>query len=126
MALPVQRSDSESGTGTGTGILVLDDVLHIPEALCNGFNPVVYGGWMRSEGGIVVGGRQGEEGEGGGEEWFARAFAGSFRVEMADGRKGGSEVVDGGEYRFGVWVGEGEKRAILEAMGNGSGSGMVG
>lgn len=121
VCLPVERGSflsSDSGNGT-TGVLVLNDVLHIPEALCNGFNPVVYGGWMRSEGGVVVGGSEGE----GTGEWFARAFAGSFRVEMAGGRKGGSEVVDGGEYRFGVWVSEAEKRAMLEAMGDSNGMG---
>jgi hypothetical protein len=32
--------------GASSHVLVLEDVLHIPEAVCNGFNPLLYGSSM--------------------------------------------------------------------------------
>lgn len=95
----------------GVTILVLHDVLHVPDALCNGFSPAVFGGWLRSEGGVVVGCRAV------GEEWFATPFAGGFRLVLRGARTGGSDVVEGGEYRFGVWLGEDERRGFLDGGG---------
>lgn len=123
MELPVQTGDDG-----GVNLLVLENVLYIPEAICNGFNPVGFGGWMRCEGGLVVGGKDGSDG-GRGVGWFAKAFAGGFRVEIAGGKAGGSEVIEGGEYRFGVWVAQNEWEAIFGAGGggglNGNADGMV-
>lgn len=135
--MPVVGGDGigAGGGGENGNMLVLENVLFIPDAICNGFNPVGFGGWMRCEGGVVVGGRDGGaggagdgDGDGEGVGWCARAFAGGFRVEIAGGRAGGSEVVEGREYRFGVWVSDHEWEAIWRAAGvgvNGDVDGMV-
>lgn len=102
--------------------ILLENVLYIPQAICNGFSPVVFGGGMSCEEGI------GAVGPG----WIARPFAGGMRLVLAagsgagSGAGGGSEVVEGGSYSFGVVVGGDEWEGIfrnLETQGQGQGQG---
>ncbi|PKY01980.1 hypothetical protein P168DRAFT_333267 [Aspergillus campestris IBT 28561] len=66
---------------TDTNVLELHDVLHIPDAVCNGFNPLLYGSSMSCYEGFWEGRVPGREGP----EWVARGFAGGARLVLAGG-----------------------------------------
>lgn len=100
-------ANADSATKSHT--ITLENVLHIPTAICNGFSPLVYGGGMSCHQDVWVGG----SGDGG---WIAKPFAGGMRLVLSGGRKGGSEVVDGvGRigYSFGVCVSPQEWKGIV-------------
>ncbi|PLN81657.1 hypothetical protein BDW42DRAFT_193562 [Aspergillus taichungensis] len=88
--IPVQTGPAP----TDTNVLELHDVLHVPEAVCNGFNPLLYGsslscyeGWW--EGRVAGGGER--------PAWVARGFAGGARLVLlgrAEEDGVGSEIVD--------------------------------
>lgn len=77
---------SDTTTQTGRHTILLENVLHVLDAICNRFSPLVFGGGMSFNEDIWVGGNG---------AWTATSFAWGMRLVLADGRKGGSEVVDG-------------------------------
>ncbi|KAH2180804.1 hypothetical protein KXW61_002813 [Aspergillus fumigatus] len=76
--------------GASSHVLVLEDVLHIPEAVCNGFNPLLYGSSMSCNMEYWEGAdRRGEP------VWFAVPYAGGTRLVLAGNPKGASELIQG-------------------------------
>jgi hypothetical protein len=113
--LSVQRGVSSSSSAgeplPQTHTIVLENVLHIPGAICNGFSPLVFGGGMSCNPDVWVGGDG---------AWVATPFGGGMRLVLERGRKGGSEVVDGvGGYSFGVSVAPAELEGIVAAAQQG-------
>ncbi|KAL6230512.1 hypothetical protein BDW75DRAFT_222531 [Aspergillus navahoensis] len=104
--LTVPRGINNPSTHT----LVLENVLHIPEALCNGFNPLLIGSSMSCHA---------EYWEGcdrwGNELWFGTRFCGVGRLVIVpvDGRTE-SDLIEGREYTLSLYVSPEEKRVIME------------
>lgn len=116
--IPVQTGPAP----TDTNVLELHEVLHVPEAVCNGFNPLLYGSSMSCYEGFWEG-----RVPGGGErpEWVARGFAGGARLVL-EGRGEedgvGSEIIDsawegGGCGSLSLYVSREEVEGIRENMG---------
>ena len=102
--LQVQRSPKESGTHT----LVLEDVLHIPEAICNGFNSRLAGGaesWIR-------GSVHGLDASSGQPLWYGTEFCGSTRLVLAGNPQGESVLEEmereGSAFMLSVYLNEEE------------------
>jgi hypothetical protein len=72
VALTVKLPDSDE-----ISELVLRNVLHIPDALCNGFSPQLLGGSWAENGQNLVGSNKK-----GGDAWYAMVFHGLFRLEL--------------------------------------------
>ncbi|KAL4900082.1 hypothetical protein BDW74DRAFT_171026 [Aspergillus multicolor] len=103
--LTVPRGINDPATHT----LVLENVLHIPEALCNGFNPLLVGSSMscmedRWEGCDALG--QGM--------WYGTRFCGTGRLVLADMGQAESDLIEGREYTLSLYVSPQEKSAIVD------------
>ncbi|GIK06165.1 hypothetical protein Aspvir_001809 [Aspergillus viridinutans] len=114
-----QHLRSAGGAGGGRGrdggasshVIVLEDVLHIPEAVCNGFNPLLYGSSMSCNMEYWEGAdRRGEP------VWFAVPYAGGTRLVLAGEPRGESELIQGRYYTLSLSITPQERREIFEAM----------
>ena len=99
-----------SSTNSTTNVIVLEDVLHIPDAICNGFNPLLLGNCSMSchadywEGADHLGRPL----------WYGTPFAGGTRLVLADDpQEGESELIPGRSYTLSLYVSPEEKQAIL-------------
>ncbi|GIC88865.1 uncharacterized protein Aud_005266 [Aspergillus udagawae] len=97
--------------GASSHVIVLEDVLHIPEAVCNGFNPLLYGSSMSCNMEYWEGAdRHGEP------VWFAVPYAGGTRLVLAGEPRGESELIQGRYYTLSLSITPQERREIFEAM----------
>ncbi|KAF4226030.1 hypothetical protein CNMCM8980_006005 [Aspergillus fumigatiaffinis] len=97
--------------GASSHVLVLEDVLHIPEAVCNGFNPLLYGSSMSCNMEYWEGAdRRGEP------VWFAVPYAGGTRLVLAGSPRGESELIQGRYYTLSLSITPQERREIFDAM----------
>ncbi|EAW08926.1 uncharacterized protein ACLA_098680 [Aspergillus clavatus NRRL 1] len=104
--LQVCRTSKDGGRSVHT--IVLEDVLHIPEAVCNGFNPLLYGSSMSCTMEVWEGAdRYGEP------VWFAVPFAGGTRLVLAGEPRGESELIQGMYYTLSLSITPQERREIL-------------
>ncbi|KAL4785983.1 hypothetical protein BJX76DRAFT_322707 [Aspergillus varians] len=94
-------------------VLVLEGVLHIPEAICNGFNPLLVGSSMSCGLDYWEGAdRRGTP------MWFGLPFAGFGRLVLAGGVQGESDLIEGRQYTLSLYISPGEKEIIMaQAMG---------
>lgn len=104
VALEVQRSPRS----LDTHVITLQDVLHIPDALCNGFNPLLYGSSMSCHTDLW----EGRDAKGT-PLWYSLPFAGASRLALAQRRCGGSELVDGNSYSLSLYITPQEKTSVL-------------
>ncbi|KAE8355731.1 hypothetical protein BDV28DRAFT_145916 [Aspergillus coremiiformis] len=87
--------------------IVLEDVLHIPEAVCNGFNPLLFGSSMSCHAESWEGAdRQGEP------VWVSLPFAGHTRLVLAEDLDGESELIEGRYYTLSLYVTPEEKGVL--------------
>ncbi|KAL4805766.1 hypothetical protein BDV18DRAFT_12926 [Aspergillus unguis] len=101
LTVPRSRSDPTPHT------LTLGGVLHIPEALCNGFNPLLIGSSMSCHSEYWEGAdRMGSP------LWFGLPFVGLSRLVLADG-SGESDLIEGREYTLSLYVSPQEKEMIV-------------
>lgn len=107
--LPVRRGPNDPGTH----VLVLEGVLHIPEAICNGFNPLLVGSSMSCH-------RDYWEGADarGTPMWFGLPFAGLGRLVLAGGLEGESDLIEGRPYTLSLYISPEEKEAIMSQAMN--------
>lgn len=98
------------GNSSPTNVIVLQDVLHIPDAVCNGFNPLLLGNCSMSchadywEGADHLGRPL----------WYSTPFAGGTRLVLAEEPQDGeSELIPGRSYTLSLYVSPEEKAAIL-------------
>ena len=89
-------------------IIVLENVLHIPEAICNGFNPLLYGSSMSCNQDYWEGGDTS-----GNPVWFSTPFAGGTKLVLAGNPQGESEMIQGREYGLCLYVSPDEWESIL-------------
>ncbi|XRM43947.1 hypothetical protein ABZX51_007103 [Aspergillus tubingensis] len=103
--IPVVRSlDNPFDTHT----IVLENVLHIPEAVCNGFNPLLFGSSMScTETAWMGADREGRL------MWVAMPFRGGSRLVLAGGLVGESEIIEGRYYTLSLYVSPEEKGEFL-------------
>ncbi|KAL5333316.1 hypothetical protein BJX70DRAFT_71558 [Aspergillus crustosus] len=97
------------GDPTIFSTLVLEDVLHIPEAVCNGFNPLLVGSSMSCHPGYWEGkDRMGRA------MWFGLPLAGLGRLVLKPGEgEGVSELIEGRQYTLSLYISPEEKGVIL-------------
>ncbi|KAB8227197.1 hypothetical protein BDV23DRAFT_30425 [Aspergillus alliaceus] len=96
-------------------VIVLQDVLHIPEAVCNGFNPLLFGSSMSCNADYWEGAdRSGQP------VWFSLPFAGHTRLVLAGDLKGESELIEGRYYTLSLYITP-EEKGELAGSGNGNG-----
>ncbi|RAL11867.1 uncharacterized protein BO97DRAFT_87612 [Aspergillus homomorphus CBS 101889] len=100
------------GEGTDGAVehtLVLENVLHIPEAVCNGFNPLLYGSSMSCGAEAWTGADRG-----GVPLWVALPFAGGSRLVLAGHKEkqGVSELIAGRYYTLSLYVSAEEKAEL--------------
>ncbi|RHZ56253.1 uncharacterized protein CDV56_101355 [Aspergillus thermomutatus] len=96
--------------GASSHVIVLEDVLHIPEAVCNGFNPLLYGSSMSCNMEYWEGAdRRGEP------VWFAVPYAGGTRLVLAGDPRGESELIQGRHYTLSLSITPQERREIFES-----------
>lgn len=88
--------------------IVLENVLHIPEAICNGFNPLLYGSSMSCNQDYWDGGDTS-----GNPVWFSTPFAGGSRLVLAGNPQGESEMIQGRYYTLCLYVSPEEWESIL-------------
>ncbi|KJJ33719.1 hypothetical protein AFLA70_556g000451 [Aspergillus flavus AF70] len=101
-------------------VIVLEDVLHIPEAVCNGFNPLLFGSSMSCNADYWEGAdRSGQP------VWFSLPFAGHTRLVLAGDPKGESELIEGRYYTLSLYITPEEKRELAAGAVNGNGNGMA-
>ncbi|KAL5365945.1 hypothetical protein BJX96DRAFT_160045 [Aspergillus floccosus] len=103
--LTVCRSRADPAPQT----LVLEDVLHIPEALCNGFNPLLYGSSMSCNADCWEGGDATGQ-----PLWYSLPFAGHTRLVLWGNPLGESELIEGRYYTLSLYVTPEEKKAIVQ------------
>ncbi|KAL4913084.1 hypothetical protein BDW62DRAFT_205888 [Aspergillus aurantiobrunneus] len=102
--LPVPRAPNDPSTH----VLVLDGVLHIPEAICNGFNPLLVGSSMSCLRDYWEGAdRCGQP------MWFALPFAGLGRLVLGPGLDGESDLIEGRHYTLSLYISPEERGAIM-------------
>jgi hypothetical protein len=102
LSIPRGRHDPTTHT------LVLDGVLHIPGALCNGFNPLLVGSSMSCHAEYWEGAdRMGRP------MWFGLPFAGMGRLVLEGGQVGESDLIEGREYTLSLYVSPEERRVIM-------------
>ncbi|KAL3472280.1 hypothetical protein BJX99DRAFT_9106 [Aspergillus californicus] len=101
--IPVRRGPNDASVHT----LVLDGVLHIPEAICNGFNPLLVGSSMSCHLEYWEGAdRQGTP------MWFGLPFAGFGRLVLAGGC-GESDLIEGRDYTLSLYISPEERATIM-------------
>lgn len=88
------RNDSREST------LVLENVLHIPKARFNGFNPALYGAGVLSfrQDGCQARTRRGRP------LWYSELFLGPSRLVLAGDPQGESQIRDGETYWLSVYL----------------------
>ncbi|PYH43669.1 uncharacterized protein BP01DRAFT_344352 [Aspergillus saccharolyticus JOP 1030-1] len=106
--LPVVRSLDNP---FATHVLVLENVLHIPEAVCNGFNPLLYGSSMSCTAEAWTGADRA-----GTPLWVAMPFAGGNRLVLASSQQqqGVSELIAGRYYTLSLYVSAEEKGELMD------------
>lgn len=82
------RASAKKGASTRT--LILEDVLHVPSAMCNGFNVMAY----HRENGGTSGMKDGTD-EHGDPLWCSQEFKGLSRLVLAGNPQGESYLNDG-------------------------------
>jgi hypothetical protein len=98
--------------GASSHVILLEDVLHIPDAVCNGFNPLLYGSSMSCNMEYWEGSdRRGEP------VWVAVPYAGGTRLVLAGDPRGESELIPGRYYTLSLSITPQERREIFESMG---------
>ncbi|KAH8431659.1 uncharacterized protein LDX57_009315 [Aspergillus melleus] len=103
----VQLTTCRSANDPTPRVIRLDEVLHIPDAVCNGFNPLLVGSSMSCHATHWEGAdRQGEP------LWFGLPYAGGTRVALAGDLRGESELIGGREYTLSLHVSGEEKMAM--------------
>ncbi|RDW72679.1 uncharacterized protein DSM5745_07851 [Aspergillus mulundensis] len=107
--LTVPRGVNDPSTHT----IVLENVLHIPEALCNGFNPLLVGSSMS----CLADRWEGCDRFGRGM-WYGTRFCGLGRLVLAPGPDGQAEsdLIEGREYTLSLYVSAQEKAAVAEQV----------
>ncbi|PLB49143.1 hypothetical protein P170DRAFT_509755 [Aspergillus steynii IBT 23096] len=96
-----------SATDPSPRTIRLDDVLHIPDALCNGFNPLLVGSSMSCHATHWEGAdREGEP------LWWGRKAAGGTKVVLVGEPESVSELIGGREYTLSLYVSGEEKGAM--------------
>ncbi|RAH48850.1 uncharacterized protein BO95DRAFT_439962 [Aspergillus brunneoviolaceus CBS 621.78] len=104
--------NTQSNTNTHT--LVLENVLHIPEAVCNGFNPLLYGSSMSCTAESWTGADRA-----GTPLWVATPFAGGSRLVLAGAaaqlqhQQGVSELIAGRYYTLSLYISPAEKAELM-------------
>lgn len=104
----VELEVRRSPTSTETGPLILENVLHIPSALCNGFDPVQLGeGGVNFKRGLAEGSfRSGQP------MWYGTTYCGLFRLALAGNPQGETYLQEDGMYALSVFL-SGEKASNL-------------
>jgi hypothetical protein len=95
----VELQALRSPDNPGSHTLVLEDVLHIPSAICNGFNPGLYGGlssWQRS---VTQGIDKNDM-----PIWYGKSFCGVRRLELAGNTQGESELEKGEVLMLSIYL----------------------
>ncbi|PWY83559.1 hypothetical protein BO70DRAFT_290442, partial [Aspergillus heteromorphus CBS 117.55] len=96
------------GNPFDTETLELHDVLHIPEAVCNGFNPLLYGSSMSCTSEAWTGadalGRP---------LWVALPFAGGSRLVLAGNPIGETEIIQGRYYSLSLYLSPQERGELV-------------
>ncbi|KAB8068204.1 hypothetical protein BDV29DRAFT_184937 [Aspergillus leporis] len=94
--------------------IVLEDVLHIPEAVCNGFNPLLFGSSMSCNADYWEGAdRSGQP------VWFSLPFAGHTKLVLEGDPKGESELIEGRYYTLSLYITPEEKQELASGAFNG-------
>ncbi|PYH86823.1 hypothetical protein BO82DRAFT_388413 [Aspergillus uvarum CBS 121591] len=119
--IPVARSLAPSSSDhnpfapdNNTHTLVLENVLHIPEAVCNGFNPLLYGSSMSCTAESWTGADRA-----GTPLWVATPFAGGSRLVLAGAavqlqhQQGVSELIAGRYYTLSLYISPAEKAELM-------------
>ncbi|PYH94074.1 UbiD family decarboxylase [Aspergillus ellipticus CBS 707.79] len=91
-----------------TTVLELHDVLHIPEAVCNGFNPLLYGSSMSCTAEAWTGADVA-----GCPLWVALPFAGGSRLVLPGNPRGETEIIEGRYYTLSLYVSPEERRELV-------------
>ncbi|KAK9327891.1 hypothetical protein V1520DRAFT_347548 [Lipomyces starkeyi] len=101
--LPVKSSP----TGSGTHVLVLENVLHIPDAICNGFNAASTGGGVRWS-------RDGVQGFDSDSQplWYAVMFAGLAKL-VIEGNSQGYSVLEEKHLMLSIYLTTEEKANLF-------------
>ncbi|KAL4924596.1 uncharacterized protein BDV17DRAFT_274096 [Aspergillus undulatus] len=107
--LHVQRGRNDPSTH----LLVLEGVLHIPEAICNGFNPLLVGSSMSCHPEFWEGADRR-----GAPMWFGLPFAGMGRLVLADMGGGESDLIEGRQYTLSLYISP-EERSMIMGMAQG-------
>jgi hypothetical protein len=81
----VELQTLRSPDNPGSHTLVLEDVLHIPSAICNGFNPALYGCLSFWQGSVTQGFDENDM-----PIWYGKSFCGVRRLELAGNPQGES------------------------------------
>ncbi|KAA8643487.1 hypothetical protein EYZ11_011897 [Aspergillus tanneri] len=98
------------GGAGDTRVIELKEVLHIPEAICNGFNPLLVGSSMSCHA------EYWEGADGQGEPlWYSVPFAGGTRLALAGDPRGESEMIEGRYYTLSLYI-SGEEKALLQSI----------
>ncbi|KAI9933773.1 hypothetical protein ASPWEDRAFT_104267 [Aspergillus wentii DTO 134E9] len=97
-----------SPTQFGSHTIILENVLHIPDAVCNGFNPLLVGSSMSCEAEMWSGADAG-----GNAMWYSRPFAGGTRLVLAGNPQGESELIEGKEYSLSLYISPEEKEELF-------------
>jgi hypothetical protein len=106
--LEVKRCPREQETNA----LVLEDVLHIPTAKCNGFRSrAVQGTESWGAGGVV----QDFDGTRTQPMWYATGFCGLYRLVLAGNPQGESELQEGGMYSLSIYLSQEDKASLFSA-----------
>lgn len=104
----VELEVKRSPEGQETNMLVLEDVLHIPTAKCNGFRSRALQGTESWGAGVV----QGFDGTSTQPTWYATEFCGLRRLVLAGNPQGESELEEGGHYSLSLYLSR-EERTYL-------------
>ncbi|KKK27113.1 hypothetical protein ARAM_006495 [Aspergillus rambellii] len=93
-------------------VLVLEGVLHIPEAVCNGFNPLLVGSSMSCHQALWEGADATGQ-----PMWYGLPFAGGTRLVLAGNPRGDSELIEGRYYTLSLYVSPEERADIIKSTG---------
>jgi Pol polyprotein len=97
--------------GSPDGMLVLENVLHIPRALCNGFN------WLEHQRMTAGGIRIGLETKGidrdGRPSWCSQPFVGFSKLALAGNPQGDSYLHEGGHYSLSIYISDEDLGFVL-------------
>jgi hypothetical protein len=105
----VELEVRRSPMSTETGLLILENVLHIPSALCNGFNPLQLGqGDVTFKKGLVEG-----YFPSGQPMWYGATHCGLFRLALAGNPQGETYLQEGKTYALSVFLSEEEASSLI-------------